>query len=147
MSTSHGLILIAALAAGIPRMASAQLADPIIPAISPPAVPSVKRDLSAASRALKRDEQVEHDLNRVIDKDSDKLSSDEHQLHQVRSAIVRDSTKNRTAMLAADQVEGAQLEQSVTVLKGCLAAEHELALEDRRDIRLDRQEIRLDGRG
>ena len=129
------------------RVASAQLADPIFPAISPPTVPSVKRDLSQASKDLQRDELIERDLHQVIHHDSHTLSSDEHRLHEVREAIARDSARNRTASLAADQEKHAQLEQSVTVLKGCLAAEHELAMEDKRDIRLDRQEIRLDGRG
>jgi len=147
MSSRYGLILIAALTLGISRIASAQMADSLLVPISPPAVPSVKRDAGEARRDLKRDERAERDLNQVIHHDSHALSSDEHQLHEVSDALAHDSAKTRTTALAADQEKDTQLEQSVVVLKGCLAAEHELAMENARDIRVDRQQLKLDGQG
>jgi len=147
MSSRHRLILIAALTLGISRIASAQMADSLLIPISPPDVPSVKRDAGAARRNLERDQQAERDLHRVISLDSHTLSGDEHQLHEVREAVAHDSTKDRTAALAADQEKDTQLEQSVTVLKGCLAAEHELAMENARDIRVDHHQLKLDGQG
>jgi hypothetical protein len=123
------------------------MADSLLVPLSPPAVPSVKRDASDARSDLKRDQRAERDLNQVIHHDSHTLSSDEHQLHEVREALAHDSTKDRTAAISADKEKDTQLEQSVVVLKGCLAAEHELAVEDARDIRLDRQQLKLDGQG
>ncbi len=147
MSSRHRLILIAALTIGISRIASAQMADSLLVPISPPAVPSVKRDASEARSDLKRDQRAERDLHRVISLDSHTLSGDEHQLHEVREAMAHDSTQDRAAALAADQEKDTQLEQSVVVLKGCLAAEHELAMENARDIRVDHEQLKLDGQG
>lgn len=147
MSSRHRLILIAALTIGISRIASAQMADSLLVPLSPPAVPSVKRDASEARSDLKRDQRAERDLNRVISLDSHTLSGDEHQLHEVREALAHDSTQDRAAALAADHEKDTQLEQSVVVLKGCLAAEHELAMENARDIRVDHELLKLDGQG
>jgi len=147
MSSRHRLILIAALTLGISRIASAQMADSLLIPISPPDVPSVKRDAGAARRNLERDQQAERDLHRVISLDSHTLSGDEHQLHEVREALAHDSTKDRPVSLSADQEKDAQLKQSVVVLKGCLAAEHELAMENARDIRVDHHQLKLDGQG
>jgi len=147
MSSRYRLILIAALTLGISRMASAQMADSLLIPIAPPAVPSVKRDASQARSNLERDQRAERDLNQVIHHDSHTLSGDEHQLHEVREAMAHDSTKDRTAAISADKEKDTQLEQSVVVLKGCLAAEHELAMENARDIRVDRHQLKLDGQG
>jgi len=149
MSRTHELILIAALVAGMPRMAAAQFDDdvPDLLRISTPTVPSVKHDASQAHYDLKRDERVQGNLNKVIEKDCRALNSEKHRLHEVDEAVVYDSTRNHESALAVDQAKHAELKQSVTVLKGSLAAEQELAMENRRDIKLDRQEIKLDGRG
>ncbi|HEU5154746.1 MAG TPA: hypothetical protein VFU03_08455 [Gemmatimonadales bacterium] len=145
MSSRHRLILIAALTLGASRIASAQMADSLLIPIAP-AVPSVTRDASEARSDLKRDQRAERDLNRVIDLDSHTLVDDEHHLHQVRAAMVRDVTRDRTVSLSDEQDKSDRLEQAVTVLRGSLAAEHELAMENARDVRLDRQQLKLDGR-
>ena len=148
MSRAYELILIAVFAAGMPRVAAAQMDDdiPDLLRIPEPTVPSVKHDASQARYDLQRDERVQSDLNKVIEKDSRALNSEKHQLHEVGEAVVYDSTRNHESALAVDQAKHAELKRSVTVLKGSLAAEQELAMEDRRDIKLDRQEIKLDGR-
>jgi hypothetical protein len=148
MSRAYELILIAAIAAGMPRVAAAQLDDdiPDLLTVTAPTVPSVKHDGNQAHYDLQRDERVQSDLNKVIEQDSRALNSREHQLHEAREAVVYDSSRSRESALVADQAKDEQLEQKVTVLKSCLAAEQELAMEDRRDIKLDRQEIKLDGR-
>src|SRR4029078_4925373 len=103
MSSRHRLILIAALTLGISRIASAQMADSLLIPISPPDVPSVKRDAGAARRNLERDQQAERDLHRVISLDSHTLSGDEHQLHEVREAVAHESTQARTDALAREE--------------------------------------------
>ena len=149
MSRVYELIVVAALVAGMPRMAAAQLDDdiPDLLTVTAPTVPSVKHDANQAHYDLQRDERVQSDLNKVIEKDSRALNSEKHRLHEVGEAVVYDSTRNHESALAVDQAKHAELKQSVTVLKGRLAAEQELAMEDRRDIKLDRQQIKLDGRG
>jgi predicted GNAT family acetyltransferase len=138
------MILIAAVSVAIPRIASAQIDEPNLLLISASGDLSVKHD--PAYHALRRDERVKKDLQQVIQLASHTLNSDEHRLHEIREEMARDSSKNLTGEQIAAQEEKAVLEQSVSVLKGCLAAEQELAVEDNRDIRLDRQQLKLDER-
>ena len=139
------MVLLLALTAGLTRVASAQMDEPNLLLMSSKS--RSPKPVSDATIALERDERVEKDLNHVITLDSRTLSDDQHRLHEIREAIARDTARNRTASLTADQQKSADLEQSVSVLKGCVVAERELVREDEHDIRVDRREIKLEGQG
>src|SRR5215510_7484138 len=101
MSRTYELIVVAALVAGMPRVAAAQMDDDIPDLLRIPelTVPSVKHDASQARYDLQRDERVQSDLNKVIEKDSRALNSEKHRLHEIGEAVVYDSTRNRESAL------------------------------------------------
>ena len=131
MSPMYSLALIATIAAGAPSLISGQsLAAGSDSLPSTPAVTAGPHDVFHDRLNLDRDQQVARELHQVIHQDKHSLDVDQGMLKHVH-----------------DQAERAELEQQVTVLRGCVAAERELAREDKHDIRVDHRDLRQDGHG
>jgi hypothetical protein len=127
----YSVALLATLAAGAPSLISGQSLAAGSDSLPPtPAVSAGPHDVFHDRLALDRDQQVARELHQVIHKDEHSLDVDQGKLKHAR-----------------DQVERVELEQQVTVLRGCVAAEQELAREDKHDIKVDHRDLRQDGRG
>ena len=131
MSSLYTMALIASFAGGVPRLISGQgLAAASDFVSSTPAVLTGPNDIFYDRLSLDRDQEVAWELHQVLHEDKRLLDADQDKLHHTH-----------------DQAKWADLEQRVTVLRGCVAAEEQLAREDKHDIRVDRRDLREDAHG